>query len=81
LFLEYVAVRLQTKWMVLALIADASALTGEVTGFLTFVMFRTERAKRHVSQGNGKTEKIAPAVSHNGNEQLGRTAQGPRLDT
>jgi hypothetical protein len=79
LFLEYVAACLQNKETVLALIAEAAALTGEVTSFLTFVMFRTKLAKRHMSQGNGEPEKIGPAVSHNGNGQLGQTAQRSRL--
>src|SRR3954462_6931050 len=58
-----------------------AALTWTVTGLLTFVTFRTKRAKRCVSQRNGKAEKIAAPLSHNGNGSLRWTARQPRLES
>ena len=51
----------------------------KVTGFLTFVMFRTYRANGRAAQDNGKVQKFARVVSHNGNQRGGRRLTRTRL--
>src|SRR4051812_11453453 len=45
---------------------NPAALMHRVTLFLTFVMFRTHPAKRRTPQANGKAQKFARRMSHNG---------------
>src|SRR4051812_705388 len=57
----------------------SAALIEAVTAFLTFVMFRTYRAKRRTAQDNGKVQKFARLVSHNGIGRPSGTALSARL--